>query len=81
MVEPKTIDDLDRLQETVLNILRKYADALYRRRRNQWESNNLVYKPLDEQDPNFAFNNDGDGVTGRHIVSVPVSQPELIRQN
>ena len=80
VVEPKTIDDLDRLQETVLNILRKYADALYRRRRNQWESNNLVYKPLDEQDPNFAFNNDGDGVTGRHIVSVPVSQPELIRQ-
>ena len=60
--------------------MRKYADALYRYKREQWESNHLVYKMLDETDPNFGFNvKDGD-VTGRYIVSVRRSEQNLIQE-
>ena len=71
VVAPKRFADIERLQETVLSILRKYAEAVYRRRRAQWESNNLIYKRLDEDDPNFGFNIAESGDTGRYIVSVP----------
>ena len=39
-----------------MNILRKYTDDFYRIRREQWESNHMVYKTLDESDPNLSFN-------------------------
>ena len=77
---PQNLEDLCRLQEVVTKILGKYADALYRRRRNQWESNNLVYRSLDEQDPNFMLNDSGYGGAGMHKLSVPRSEPRLIEQ-
>ncbi len=80
VVRPENFDDLERLQEAVLSVLRKYAEAVYRRRRAQWESNNLIYKTLDENDPNFGFNIAESGGLGRYIVSVPRSETQL-RQN
>ena len=80
LVKPRKHTDKERLQETVVSILRKYADALYRYKREQWESNHLVYKTLDETDPNFQFNVKDDGVTGRYIVSVQRSKQNLIRE-
>ena len=71
---------MNALQETVLSILRKYAEAVYRRRRAQWESNNLIYKPLDGSDPNFGFNIAESGDAGRYIVSVSRSETQLIQE-
>ena len=79
VARPETFDDLARLQGAVLSVLRKYADALYRRRRANWESNNLVYKPLDEDDPNFRFNIAEGGSAGGYVVSVPRSKTALIK--
>ena len=80
LVKPRNRASQERLQETVASILRKYTDALYRYRREQWESNHLVYKTLDETDPNFQFNVNEDNVAGRYIVSVRRSKQNLIRE-
>ena len=80
LVKPRNRASQERLQETVVSILRKYTDALYRYRREQWESNHLVYKTLDETDPNFQFNVNEDNVAGRYIVSVRRSKQNLIRE-
>ena len=71
VVEPKSADDLDRLQAAVLGIVRRYADTLYRRRRARWEAGNLVYKELDEHDSNFQLSFALDGHRGGYVVSVP----------
>ena len=80
MVNPRRMEDLERLQEATTSILRKYADSLYRRRRRQWETNNMVYKTLDDSDANLRFKIGEDAGAGRYIVSVPSSEAELIRQ-
>ena len=80
VVNPHSIEDLERLQEATTSILRKYADALYRRTRRQWETNNMVYKTLDDDDPNLRFNIGEDAGAGRYIVSVPTSEDDLIQQ-
>ena len=77
LIRPRSAEEWERLQETVTGILRQYADRLYRRRREQWESSNMAYKTLDETDSNFRFNI-GEGDRGRYIVKVERSEPELI---
>jgi len=52
---PRTFDEKARLQKAVTAILRKYLDAFYRRAHEQWDSRNLVYRPLDLDDPNLTF--------------------------
>lgn len=56
VIRPRSFKERDRLQDAVTRILRKYVDAFYRARRERWESQNLVYRPLDLEDPNLAFN-------------------------
>ena len=80
VVNPRRMEDLERLQEATTSILRKYADALYRRKRRQWETNNMVYKTLDHSDANFRFNISEDASAGQYIVSVPSFEIDLIQQ-
>ena len=80
VVNPRHMDDLERLQEATASILRKYADALYRRRRRQWETNNMVYKTLDESDANLRFNIKEGSSNGQYTVSIPSSKTDLIAQ-
>ena len=79
LVKPKRAEEWERLQNTVIGILRQYADRLYRHRREQWESNHMAYRTLDETDPNFTFNI-GDGSRGKYVVGVPRSEGELIEE-
>lgn len=76
---PRTLKDCFRLQEAVAAVLRKYLDAFYRRHHEQWDANNLVYRPLDQNDPNLAFNHSGT-TEGKpaYIVRVSVSHTEVI---
>ncbi len=78
LIHPKSHEDWQRLEDAVVNILRKYADKLYRQRKERWLSEHMVYKKLDETDANFRFNI-GEGKRGRYIVGVPRSRTELIR--
>ena len=82
VVSPQSLDDLKRLQEAATNLVRKYADALYRHRREQWDSENLVYKTLDEREPNLRFNvsDADDSPAGQYMVSVPRSESALIQE-
>ncbi len=80
VVEPKSHAERQRLQEAVTNILRRYADALYRRRQARWESNNLTYQRLDDSDDNFRFNIAENASTGRYMVRVPRGKPDLAQE-
>lgn len=44
VVRPESFANTALLQEAVVNILRKYADAFYRTNRERWDSNHMVYK-------------------------------------
>ena len=77
VVNPKSHDDRQRFQEAVTNILRRYADALYRRRQARWESNHLSYRQLDSTDDNFRFNVGEHENGGKYIVKVPREKNEL----
>ena len=71
LARPRNQAERKRLQEAVTNILRKYADALYHRRKAKWESNNMSYQILDECDENFQLNVGEKGDTSRYIVRAP----------
>ncbi len=79
VVRPRTFAERARLQEAVTNILRRYVDAFYRRKREKWDGEHLVYRPLDEGDPNLAFNR---GVVSEekagYVVKVRQSDKTLI---
>ena len=77
LMRPTGVEEWERLQETVTAILRQYADRLYQRSRERWESAHMVYKTLDETHGNFTFNVGEDG-RGRYVVKVPRSERELI---
>ena len=78
--EPKSFQDRQRLQEAVTNILRAYADSLYRHRLAQWESDNLKYRELDRSDDNFRFNVSEEEGKGTYFVKVRKDNEELIEQ-
>ena len=75
--DPKSYSERHRLQEAVTNILRKYADSLYRHHLARWESDNLTYQELDHSDSNFRFNFSETEGAGRYIVKVPIEDKEL----
>ena len=79
VVKPRSHYDRQRLQEAVTNILRGYADRLYRRRHAYWESRNLTYLQLDHSDENFRFNMVKDGDAGQYIVRVPRNRADLVQ--
>ncbi|NPV82329.1 MAG: DEAD/DEAH box helicase family protein [Candidatus Aminicenantes bacterium] len=73
VVKPQKFVCVKRLQEAVTNILRKYAEAFYRIRRERWEEKEaLVYYPLDTADPNLSLNRDrvGESHDGAYILRV-----------
>ena len=80
LANPRGAADVERLRDAVDVILRRYADALYRRARRRWESDNMVYKPLDEGDANLRFNIAEDGGRGRYIVQAPRASAEMIER-
>jgi len=53
VVKPNSFRATALLQEAVETILRKYVDRFYRVRQEQWDSEHMVYRVLDDEDPNF----------------------------
>jgi len=80
VVRPRSFGGMLLLQEAVTNILRKYTDDFYRIRRERWESKHMVYKTLDEDDPNLTFNRQAiqEGQSGRYVVKVKRSRRDLV---
>ena len=80
VIRPRNMADRERLQGAVVSVLRRYADALYRRRRRQWESDHMAYMPVSEGDANFRFNIGEDGARSRYIVQAPSDILEEIQK-
>jgi hypothetical protein len=80
VVRPESFAGTALLQEAVVNILRKYADAFYRVNRERWDSNHMVYRTLDESDPNLSFNRDlvRERESSRYVVNILRSESELV---
>ena len=66
LFDPRTMADLDRLQDAVTRLLCKSLDAVYRRRKEKWETNRFEYQPLTAADPNLAV---GEGTA--YTIQVP----------
>ncbi len=79
VVRPQSFDDIHRLQEAATRILRKYTDAFYHTHRERWESQQMVYKTLDERDPNLSFGRESEG-NGQYIVGIRRSKQELVEK-
>lgn len=81
VVRPSTFAERSLLQEAVEAILRKYLDSFYRRRRDRWETDVMEYRPLEESDPNLAFNREREsGGKPAYIVKVPRSEKAIIEE-
>ena len=80
VVRPASFGGTRLLQEAVTNILRKYTDDFYRVRREQWESHHMVYRTLDESDPNFGLNRQvvREGKLGGYVVRIQRSERRLV---
>ena len=68
IVNPKSFADVALLQEAVHSILKKYVDKFYRAEQERWELKNMVYKVIDDEDPNFQD----------YTVKIARSEAELI---
>jgi len=82
VVRPQSFVGATLLQEAVVNILRKYVDEFYRVSRERWDSNHMVYKTLDDSDPNLRFNQSSleDGALGEYLVNVKRSESALVSE-
>ena len=80
VVRPGTFAGRALLQTAVTAILRKYVDAFYRTRREQWDAQNMLYRPLDESDPNLGFNRDlvREKPTAAYVVKLRSSEKQLV---
>jgi len=76
---PRTFTDRARLQEAVTAILRKYMETFYHRAHKRWDSQNMVYRPLDHDDPNLAFNRpSAREKKAAYTVRLPLSRGDLV---
>ena len=53
-VNPTSLEEVTRLEELVITLLRKYIAKFYRIIQQQWSSNRMKLKTLDENDANFT---------------------------
>jgi len=80
LVRPNSFAGTALLQEAVVAILWKYADAFYRVNRERWDSSHMVYRTLDESDPNLNFNRGlvRERESGGYVVKIQRSESELV---
>ena len=52
-VKPTSLEEVKRLEELVITLLRKYINKFYRIIQKQWSSNRMRLETLDENDANF----------------------------
>jgi hypothetical protein len=56
VVRPQLFGGRTLLQEAVTRALNRYMEKFYQVRREQWDEQTMVYRPLDKNDPNLGFN-------------------------
>ncbi|MBC7077956.1 MAG: hypothetical protein H5T92_06600 [Synergistales bacterium] len=76
---PRTFADRARLQQAVTQLLGRYVDRFYRTRREQWDEQTMIYRPLDKSDPNLGFRPQSvrEEKAG-YVVRIPRSEQQLV---
>ena len=72
VVDPQNLANLERLEELVLTILRKYIAKFYRLAQQQVNTDNMTLEPLEKDDPNLNF--------GKWKISFRAENAELVQQ-
>jgi len=79
-LRPQSFADRARLQEAVTHLLCRYAYKFYQIRREKWDEQTMVYRPLSTDDPNLAFRPPGvHEMAAAYVVKVPRSEQQLIQ--
>ncbi len=79
VLRPQSLAHCARLQDAIHRLLRRYLDTFYRTRREQWDEQTMVYRPLDKGDPNLAFRpQEVREEKAAYVVRVPRSEQQLI---
>ena len=79
VVRPRFFADCTLLQRAVTQMLCRYIDKFYQEHREQWEQKNLVYKELDQDDPNLSFRPSNIcEQKACYVVSIPRSEQQLV---
>jgi hypothetical protein len=80
VLRPQTWADRTRLQEAVTHLLCRYLDKFYQTRREQWDEETMIYRPLSKKDPNLNFRPQGvSEEKAAYVVRVPRSAQDLIK--
>jgi len=79
VLRPQSLADRALLQQAVTQVLCRYVDRFYQARREQWDEQTMVYRPLDRDDPNLGFRPPGiaEDKPG-YVVKVPRSEQQLV---
>jgi hypothetical protein len=79
VLRPQSLADRARLQGAITQLLCRYVDKFYQTRREKWDEQTMVYRPLDENDPNLAFRPEGvREKKSAYVVKVPRSERQLV---
>jgi hypothetical protein len=80
VVHPQSFGGRALLQEAVTHLLSRYVDRYYQVKREQWDEQTMVYRPLDEEDPNLGFNRNlvREKLSPAYLVKVPRSAQQLV---
>ncbi|EMA54879.1 DEAD/DEAH box helicase family protein [Halococcus thailandensis] len=70
-----SFDDLDRIREIVLMILRKYIEQQYRRAEKVWEQSSLTYTPIEDE-----IGTDNGVMIASYSAEVKASAEDFIKQ-
>ncbi|HWP82432.1 MAG TPA: DEAD/DEAH box helicase family protein [Bacteroidota bacterium] len=80
VLRPQSFADRTLLQQAVTQLLRRYVDRFYQVRREQWDEQTMVYRPLDKNDPNLGFRPQGvREEKAAYVVRIPRSEEQLVK--
>lgn len=76
---PQSFVDRAMLQQAVTQLLCRYLDRFIQTRREQWDEQTMIYRPLDASDPNLGFRPKGvcEEKAG-YVVRIPRSEERLV---
>ncbi len=77
-VKPELFRERKALQAAAVSLLCNYIDYFYRVSKEKYEKENLVYRKLDEQDPNLNFRTSENEEPGTYLVNISRFREDLI---
>lgn len=82
VVRPQSFGGCALLQQAVTHLLRRYVDRYYQVRREQWDEQTMVYRPLNENDPDLSFNRGlvREKPGPAYVIQVRRSEPQLVEE-